>query len=156
MYTTEIATRLIAAITPDNDRSGFAAPLGDEYILIRDTQAGAYVVTADDAARFLADDDTGYDSFCWHCDPVQDEAAAFFAWGEYDVHVDNGMTYILDDAIRSALDAGKIVWEVKSADGQAHIGYYAGDDADDAIRAALDDAGSDDDPSLYRAIRMAG
>ena len=67
MNTNEIATRLIAAITPSNDCSGFAAPLGDEYILIQDWEV--WIIRADDAARFLADDDTGYESFCWHCPP---------------------------------------------------------------------------------------
>lgn len=103
MNTNEIATRLIAAITPDNDRSGFAAPLGDEYILIRDTQSGAYLVTADDAAAFL-EEGGDYDDFCHRCDPVHDVDAAFWAWDEHEVHVIDGHDYILDSAIRAMLD----------------------------------------------------
>lgn len=155
MNTNEIATRLIAALTPDNDRSGFAAPLGDEYILIDDA-SDVWIVTVDDAARFLESGSADYNDFCHYCDPVQDGAAAFLAWREYDCHVTDGHAYILDADTRIALDANFDVYEIESADGQAHIGYCAGDDADDAIRAMLDDACSDDDPSLYRAIRVVG
>jgi len=155
MNTIEIAQKLNNRLFPANPTSGWFDATKN-YILVRDTNAAAYLVAARDAARFLDSASADYDDFCCYCDTVQDAAAALEAWNEYEVGVTDGCSPILDAELRAALEAGETVYEVESADGQAHIGYYAGDDDDDAIRAMLDDAGSDDDPSLYRAIRVAG